>query len=287
MLSFHSLLLLQALHASTALRRVSGHDGGLNKHVDDEMDQNIQYNRSLHSHAFHDLIYHLPSRYAQPNGLLQTIIPIRDFVHPANSEEAWEEFLIMSVLYFAITIITGILYKCTKKTPTPPANIEGRALEAFDKPQWQFELCGCFDGKCGTCCITFICPQIRWSDTMEMAGFMSYWKSLTILAVLLFLSDLTYGVTGILLLVMATYRRRQIKVLFGIPAGDVMVDCCTVCWCCPCATLQEARQLEEAYIVGHPVVTNVPDAESSPWAFTQGESPEQRRAAAAGTSTAQ
>lgn len=221
-------------------------DGGV-EDLGEEIDQNIPYNRGLPGDAFADLTF--------GSGASSTrSIPV----------DLWRNFMmnlstsfIAGVLYFVLIFTAGVIYKVYKENPmSPPQDGEEHSQEALDRRKWRFGLCTCFSNP-RICCISFCCPAVRWADTIEMSGLMAFWLGLTVCALLISMSEATFGLTYLLFLLMATHGRQQIRALFGIPGHScyyVVEDFCTYLCCCCCAVTQEARQLDEAYAVGHPVV---------------------------------
>jgi Cys-rich protein (TIGR01571 family) len=222
----------------------------------EEMDMNIPYNRGLPADAFDDLNFDSGS-----GSISDAAASAHIFI---LFSDVWRKFMqnltpsfIMGVLAFIVIFIVGMLYKITPKQPQgPPDDGEEHSPEALDKQEWRYGLCTCYSNP-KVSCIAFCCPAVRWAETIEMSGLMPFWLGLTVCALLLCMSEATFGLTYLLFLLMATHGRQQIKALFGIPdrsIGGAVYDFCTYSCCCCCAIVQEARQLDEAYAVGHPVV---------------------------------
>lgn len=142
----------------------------------------------------------------------------------------------------------------------PPNDGQDHSPDLLNRGAWRFGLFDCIhDSK--ICMISCCCPIIRWSDTMRMAGLMTFWSAILIMGFLYAINPLTGGLTLLVMLCIATYRRQQMRKLFGMISGDhtsVCEDCCVYFWCSCCAIAQEARQLEEAYAVGYPLQIKEP-----------------------------
>lgn len=165
--------------------------------------------------------------------------------------------LISAFLSVLVVLCCAFVYMKNKVDPQQPP-LDGLDHEAYllDKKDWRFGLCDCFQTP-PLCLLSFCCPTIRWSDTMRMAGIMSFYTAVTVMTVLGSLSPLTGGLTYLIMLCFAVHHRQNIRRTFGIPAGNASTycqDCCIYTCCTCCAIVQEARQVEEAYAVNHPVV---------------------------------
>jgi len=178
--------------------------------------------------------------------------------------------LTLNIVEALITVVSGILftalfaccYKSYKEDPPPllPRSTEHNP-ELLDTKVWRYGLCDCFSGDKVMCLLACCCPALRWADTMRMAGIYSFWTGVFLFAVLSGLTQVTAGLTGLILLCVGMLKRQAIRNLFQLPNGTCMSyleDCCIWCWCSCCAIIQEARQIEEAYAVQHRVVATVP-----------------------------
>jgi len=113
-------------------------------------------------------------------------------------------------------------------------------------------LFSCFDLP-GLALFTFCCGGVRWADTMRMAGFLAFLYGILIWVVFESCSGLLGGLTWLFVSLTGTYYRQKIREAFKMPSGnDVMAkDCLLWCCCGCCAIVQEARQVEEAKLLGH------------------------------------
>jgi len=129
-------------------------------------------------------------------------------------------------------------------------------LELIDG-RWRFGLLDCCSDARTTCLVCW-CPAIRWADTIRMTGMLGFWTAFAIFMVLGVFSELTFGIAHIALLILLIVYRQRMRVLFKLghgSCGTYIEDFLTYLCCGCCAIVQEARQLEEAYAVGHPVAT--------------------------------
>lgn len=98
---------------------------------------------------------------------------------------------------------------------------------------------------------------------MRMAGLMAFWTAIIVMGFLYAVSPYTGGLALLVMLCLVTYRRQQVRQLFGMNSGGMTTmgeDCCVYIFCSCCAIVQEARQLEEAYAVGYPLQIKAPMA---------------------------
>jgi len=104
-----------------------------------------------------------------------------------------------------------------------------------------------------TCLMAFLCPAVRWADTVHMAGLLSFWCAFWILAVCYLPSLAFFVLWGLFPLVPLVTARQQLRGKLGLPAGNEtwVSDCCFASFCSCCLIAQEARVVNEAYIVGH------------------------------------
>lgn len=169
-------------------------------------------------------------------------------------------FLLFTALQFLVVMCCAFVYIKNKVDPLqPPRDGLEHHPSALDRPDFRFGLFDCMHAP-PICFWAFCCPTIRWSDTMRMAGLMSFWVAVIGMTLLSTFGVIAQGLTLLIYACIGAYHRQQIRRLFGMPAGDFKTgaeDFCAYCCCCLCgccAIVQEARQLEEAYAVNHRVV---------------------------------
>lgn len=122
--------------------------------------------------------------------------------------------------------------------------------------KFKYGLFSCFDTP-GLACFTCCCAGIRWSDSVRMAGLLAFPSAIIIVIGIHFCFTLLGGlVAWVILSILGTVYRRRIRRLFGMEDGSkaTAVDCLTWCCCTCCAVVQEARQIEEAKLLGHDMV---------------------------------
>ncbi|KAL4857904.1 Cell number regulator 11 [Chlorella vulgaris] len=103
---------------------------------------------------------------------------------------------------------------------------------------WPTGICGCFS-DCGTCCCGTFCLPCLYGENTEKLGEGSCFGNCCLYWVLSLLGCqccLAAGPRG---------RLRAAHQLGPSPCGD----CCTHCWCGPCAVCQEARVLKHYGVV--------------------------------------
>lgn len=173
--------------------------------------------------------------------------------------ELLASFLISTLVGVFIILCCAFAYTKIKVDPiigAPPRDGLDHEAYLLDKNDWRFGLCDCMQTPL-LCFLSTCCPAIRWADTMRLAGFLGFYAAVLLMSVLFCLNPITSGVTSLVMLCIAVRHRQSIRRIFGMPAGDASTycqDCCAYMCCSCCAIVQEARQVEEAYGVNHPVV---------------------------------
>lgn len=99
------------------------------------------------------------------------------------------------------------------------------------------------------CMFSFCCMPVRWADTVSSSkiGFMGFWAALFLFAGLSAISQFTMGLSALYLLVLAVMNRQKMRAAYGMPNKTwqtVVVDTCVWLFCAPCATMQEAMEVE-------------------------------------------
>lgn len=159
----------------------------------------------------------------------------------------WKEQLIGATVWGVMSLIFGAVYAFYftyryKQLRTEPIVSRGG---------FSFGLCDGYsrDPDSRICCFGHFCLPVRWADTASShkIGFITFWNGLFLYTVAAALSSVSYGITGLICLVLAVMNRQQIRARYGMPNGtfstfvaDIAVWCC----CIPCAAMQEALEVE-------------------------------------------
>lgn len=100
-------------------------------------------------------------------------------------------------------------------------------------------------------CWSFLCPSVRWADSMAMAGIVSgFWKAMALYIVVSMVSGIAFGLPGWLLMTsFLLIFRCKIRTKFEMQQSYFQDFCC-YCWCAPCLVAQEARHVEDAHAAG-------------------------------------
>jgi len=162
----------------------------------------------------------------------------------------WIGTIIANVIIFAIF---AYLYTLWKPEVTKQPTVGGKPwFPPFieENPNYcggfNFSLIGCLDAPqlCLTACCCGVC---RWAHTEHLASVWNYWRAVLVMGLLVVLSPLTAGFTGLIALCVATKFRQDLRRRMGfknVGGMSIVEDCCTY-WCCGCcAVVQEARQIE-------------------------------------------
>lgn len=156
------------------------------------------------------------------------------------------------VSHLAMVMLIGLVFvKCIgRHTPYPEKTIS-QGADGFSYGIFSVDCSGvnpmiCF---CSWCCL-----PIRWADTMSKEpapAFLGFWAALFFFVLLTELNALTFNITAIVGLFFAVYYRQKLRSEYGIlncidhGRGITLVqDCLTWSFCCCCAAVQEARQVE-------------------------------------------
>lgn len=157
------------------------------------------------------------------------------------------QFLCIGV-YLVFVVVAGWIYGLVIMDQDY-ASLRRRPLVSRDR--FSFHL---FDGfQCDPdwriCICSLLFTPIRWADTASSIKirFLHFWPALIIFAVLLSFGFLSIGITAFLLLLIVVQQRQRIRQVYGLPYGTFATrfeDCLTWTFCGPCATMQEALEVE-------------------------------------------
>lgn len=158
-----------------------------------------------------------------------------------NSKQR-ETFVAGTVVYLAFGILLGLLYDQVRGLkmllPAPRDDIPRNSREL------SFSIVGCL-GAPSVCVMGFCCPVMRWADSMDRYGFLSYWVAFLAFLILTSLYSYTWGVAYGVVVAMGVFYRQQLRKSRDIENGTLRsVICDVLAWsiCQPCAIIQEARQ---------------------------------------------
>lgn len=156
-----------------------------------------------------------------------------------------------SILWACLLTLVAYFWRSTR------ADLIAKPQESddfSDLQDWKFGLFSCFEDinlcLCGCCC-----PAIRWADTMDRPGLLTFWLAFAIFLgfsvgtdVLVYFSQLG-GFLGLCFLCFLVYHRQLLRQKFHMEqggCGTYLGDFLSYCCCAPCTIVQEARQVEEA-----------------------------------------
>lgn len=166
----------------------------------------------------------------------------------------WMVYVFVSGLWVIITASFAYLYhknkEISQRDPTAMLNIE-------EFREFKHGICSCF-GAPDICLLSYLCPGIRWAQSIYVMGFVGFWVALALFIGLDFLGTITGEVfVYIALAIILAYWRQEMRLAFNMrrQGGVTYVeDCMLYFWCLCCTVTQEARQVEDALKVGHPAV---------------------------------
>jgi len=169
------------------------------------------------------------------------------------------ELFVAALSTFLILCFVGFLYQWLKPTYELPKDGEEHTAENLDGA-WNYGLFDIF-GNPSLCLISCCCPVVRWADTVNMSGLLGFWLALVLITGFIVISELSSGIGSIAVLALLVWCRQRHRQLFSMTGSaapgtcrSYSEDCLTYAFCSCCAIMQEARQLEEAQCVGHPVL---------------------------------
>lgn len=220
----------------------------------------------------------LPLMLLQPSGLSQT--DSKSHPQPAasmgavepdiviysdpdvNANEKWkrllrEQAMALSAMLVSssVTLVLAFFFWRNRK---PPEREQQGGLNFEDAfKTWRHGLFTCF-GDMEVCLWACFCPAIRWAGTVQLMGFMGFWMAFTIC----FGITLSASTTGdfaiwVVLAIVCAAMRQEMRTAYGMHrqgGWTYMEDFILYCCCACCTVIQEARQVEDAYKVGYPIV---------------------------------
>merc|ERR1719296_333270 len=117
---------------------------------------------------------------------------------------------------------------------------------------FSFGLCDFFRYACDPdmrlCCCSCCCLPLRWADTVSShkVGFGNFWFLVFFFTLLQVVVPLHWSLF-LLTLILTVSARQVIRARYGLPHSScdtICQDTCVWCCCMPCATMQEAMQVE-------------------------------------------
>jgi len=159
------------------------------------------------------------------------------------------------LIWAALSMMLGLFYHHEKQHP-PKLDPEGVNVslhdrERLDRQRWRFGLFECLEVP-SLCLFSVCCAPIRWADTMRMAGFMNFFSALVLVVGLTVLSSISLGLGFVGLVGAFIHFRHRMRQKFYIRGSEsYMADVLAIVFCPWCSIVQEARQIEEAYLARH------------------------------------
>lgn len=158
------------------------------------------------------------------------------------------EWLVFSSVYMLLVAIAATIYGNYFTYPY----VE---YQADDQPAFMGEFSfGLFDGlRCEPdwriCFFSCCCLPVRWADTMssKKVRYMKFWPALIAIVLLQATISVSFGIAGIMLMILLVNGRQRIREIYGMPYGScstLMTDWAVWLFCSPCAAMQEAMEIE-------------------------------------------
>lgn len=176
-------------------------------------------------------------------------IRVRSRIRAAGDwlQKNWKKQLIGAAVWAAITIGFGAVYA----TCLTYGYSQLRKEPIVTREGFSFGLCDGYscDPDTRVCCSSHFCLPVRWADTASSPkiGFITFWAGLIIFTIFAALNSFSYGISGLVCLVLSVCNRQHIRARYGMPNGKfstIAVDIAVWCCCIPCAAMQEALEVE-------------------------------------------
>lgn len=153
--------------------------------------------------------------------------------------------IISMFLWLVLYLVVAYVY--SQNFLSPPVDLE-KAQEAFKDQGFTHGPFSCHEDMeilAWSCC----CGGIRWADTMQSLGMLSFWMAVGLFMFTILADTFTGGaVMWIVLAVVFTYYRQEIRKKFTMKndGEDQVKDFGMWCCCACCAIAQEARHFKLA-----------------------------------------
>lgn len=157
-----------------------------------------------------------------------------------------------TLIYLLFGILVAYLYHLAV-AKYPKAFSPSQSRTAIPKQSsFTFSLFGCFQDKT-ICALGCCCPCLRWSQTLDKANLLAYFKAFAVMYFCMLIHPFTGGLSAIGIVVLGVVYRQKLRAKYSIErhtTKTVCEDIATWIFCQPCAVCQEAR--EEAVTRGQP-----------------------------------
>lgn len=191
---------------------------------------------------------HMPDALRQANDTLGSplVSPWQEPRRVLTDLPLWQEALVwMSVhlLFVVLVCILAWLYRSYGKAQYSRTTMPSQG-DAFAYPLLSVRGIG---QDWPICFMAFCCPVIRWADTMSMAPLLPFWAALGLMVLLACLQPATGGLISLLSVLVAVYFRQRLRRIYNhgpFTPKNMVLDCLTWSFCCWCAIVQEAREVE-------------------------------------------
>lgn len=195
--------------------------------------------------------------------------PVVEVVVHEGDPKGWKWFwrLMRDVVFsLSIWLLLTALFACywdqTKEYRMGVPNDGKSHLPQDLDGAWKFPLWDCCGDPC-MCCLAVCCPAVRWADTVRMSGLMGFGCGVTCFVLCQIAYNALLAPIGFIpLALVGTYYRQKLRKKFDMPhctASTMSQDCLIYSFCSCLAINQEARTLEEAYVVRHPAIEHARD----------------------------
>jgi len=160
-----------------------------------------------------------------------------------SATEAAITWVTTQVVYLVFALIVAYFYKSNKDWVLGQEMVKTseKNFKEWTSPEIEPILCW-----------SFVCPSVRWADTMAMAGILpGFWQAMVLFVLVSIVAGVAFGLPGWLLMTcFLVVFRIKIRSKFEMQ-NNIVADFCCYCFCQPCLVAQEARHVEEAHAAGN------------------------------------
>lgn len=159
----------------------------------------------------------------------------------------WADMFTWSLWFTASFLVLISCYRAYAMKRQSKPGVLGSGNPDFAETKWyclsDFDICVC----------SFLCPAIRWADTMNVTGLMPFWLAYTLFVFAALVNCFTWGLPafGLCSPFLLIYFRWRLRLRLGSKVHETFSACpwdCFYVTCCPwCSIAQEALLVQRAF----------------------------------------
>lgn len=151
----------------------------------------------------------------------------------------WLDYLLVALVNIGIAAVCALIYNRYRLRAKHFVAPKPVALQQLSQDDMGVGLFSCF-GDVKLTAFACCCPCLRWADTLDKAGLLKYWAAFTVFIVLVVLSPITFGISGVALIFVCFRYRQRLRKKYNVEPNDGQDLLAYLC-CGTCAVVQEAR----------------------------------------------